>query len=77
MISVNTLLLTQVVWKDIKNKHKGVKYPCNQCENAFTSASSLRRHIENKHETVRHPCDQCDHAATTASKLKRHIESKH
>ena len=47
-----------------------IKYPCDKCENAVTTAGSLKRHIEVTHEGVRYPCDKCEYAATTASYQK-------
>ena len=52
------------------SKHGGVRYPCDKCEYAATTASALRSHIENKHEGVRYPCDKCVYAATTARYFK-------
>ena len=53
-----------------------MRYLCDKCEYAATSAGSLKCHIESKHEGVRYPCDKCEYAATSASHLKRYIESK-
>ena len=61
----------------VKSKHEGVRYPCNKCEYAATTASNIKRHIEIKHEGVRYPCVKCEYAATTACNLKQHIQNKH
>ena len=39
-------------------------YPCDECENAATSASHLQWYIGTKHEGVSYPCDKCEYAAT-------------
>ena len=67
VISVNSLPLQQVIWGNIRNKHEGVKYPCDKCEYSATTASNLKVHIENKLQGVRYPCDQCEYTATTKS----------
>ena len=36
----------------IESKHERVRYPCDKCEYAATSASHLKRYIESKHEGV-------------------------
>ena len=42
-----------------ESKHKGVRYPCDQCDHAATTASGLRRQVESKHKGVRYPCNNC------------------
>jgi len=49
-----------------------VRYLCDQCEYAATTAGSLKRHIEFRHEGVRYHCDQCEYVATDPSCLERH-----
>ena len=34
----------------IGSKHKGVRYPCDKCEYAATTARDMKRHIKIKHE---------------------------
>ena len=58
-------------------KHEVVGYPCDQCDYAATTSSSLKQHKESKHEGLRYPCDECDFAATTSGNLKQHKEAKH
>ena len=60
-----------------KIKHEGVRYPCNKCEYAATTASSLKIHIEIKHEGVRYPCNKCEYATFSPSYLRNHIASVH
>ena len=33
--------------KQIENKHKEVRYSCDQCEYAATTGSNLKQHIKN------------------------------
>ena len=54
-----------------------MRYSCDRCEYAATTATDLKKHIEFKHEGVRYPCDKCEYAATTVSSLKKHNEIKH
>ena len=59
----------------IESKHKGVRYPCSQCEYSTTERINLKRYVGVKHEGVIYACSQCKYAA--AGELKRHIEYKH
>ena len=54
-----------------------MRYPCDTCEFAATTANDLKQHLESKHDGSRYPCDKCEYAATRAGNPKRHIESKH
>ena len=63
--------------KHIQSVHKGIKYPCNQCEYKATQQGNLKTHIESVHEKVKYPCHQCEYKATRQSNLKTHIESVH
>ena len=47
------------------------RYPCDQCDYAATTASTLKQHKESKHEGVGYPCDQCDYIATTAREVTK------
>ena len=49
----------------IRSIHKGVCYPCNQCEYQATRTQYLRKHIQSIHEGVYYPCSQCAYKATT------------
>ena len=57
-----------------QSKHEGIRYPCDHCEDAFTTKGILKKH---KHEGIRYSCDQCEYAATQLSDLKWHKQSKH
>ena len=72
------------------NKHEGVVYPCDECDNFANAANNLHlyqscikfyRYIIilrlNKHEGVVYPCDECDYVANAANNLNRHKRVKH
>ena len=40
--------------RHIESKHEGVRYLCDKCKYAVTSAIHLKRYIESKHEGVRY-----------------------
>ena len=71
VISVSNLLT------HLKSIHKGVKYPCDQCDFKGTDKSSLLRHLNSKHKGVKYPSDQCDFQATQNSSLLTHLNSIH
>ena len=50
--------------RHIKSIHKGVKFPCDQCDYKATRTGPLLEHIKSIHEGVKFPCDQCDYKAT-------------
>ena len=60
-----------------KQKHEGIRYPCDLCDYAVTDQRNLKRLIDSKHEGIRYPCDQCKYAATTQGDPKRHKKYKH
>ena len=61
----------------IKALHKGIKYPCDQCDFKATQKSNLLTHIKSIHECVKYPCEQCEHKAASKHNLLTHIISKH
>ena len=61
----------------VQTKLEDIKYPCDQCDSAFTQRSHLNRHIQSKHEGIRYLCNQCEYQATQKSVLLQHIMSKH
>ena len=63
--------------KHYRSIHKGIKYPCNQCDYQATSQSHLKRHIQSKHECIKYSCNQCDYQALYQGNLQTHILSKH
>ena len=60
-----------------REKHEGVKYACNQCDQQFTKQDSLTTHIQTKHEGVKYACNQCDQQFTQQDNLTRHVQYKH
>ena len=60
-----------------RNKHEGIKYPCNLCDYKANDRSNLRQHVKSKHEGVKYPCNQCYYQATMKNDLKRHIIRHH
>ena len=54
-----------------------VRYPCDKCHFAATSAGSLKLHIEGKPIGVRYPFDNCEYKATTVENLNKHKNSQH
>ena len=61
--------------------HRGVKYPCDQCEYKATVKYNLTKHVKSKHEGVyediKYPCDLCEYQATKKGNLIAHVTSKH
>ena len=54
--------------------HKGVKFPCEHCDNKATSKGSILRHIKSKHVGVKISCAQCDYITTWKDALLLHIK---
>ena len=48
----------------VESIHKGVTYPCSQCEFDATTANYLRRHVKSKHKMLRYPCPECEYIAS-------------
>ena len=59
------------------SKHKGIRYPCDQCDFSATTLSNLKAHKNAKHLGIRFPCDKCEYSANQRQSLKRHKKSKH
>ena len=38
--------------------HEGVRHPCDNCNYAATTTSSLKSHIKRKRKDVKYPCDK-------------------
>ena len=47
-------------------------YPCDNCEFADNSQSSLKKHKQSQHEGIKFPCDQCEYAATDQDSQQLH-----
>ena len=63
--------------KHIKWKHKGVRYPCDVCDDSSASSAGLKIHIKSKHEAVRCHCIKGEYLATTTGNLKIHIKVRY
>ena len=64
----------------IRTKHEGVRYACDQCDYRTEDKSNLSHHIQIAHEgegNKRFACSQCVYVTTRQSTLKAHIQSKH
>ena len=49
--------------------------PCDECEQSFTSASSLERHIKLVHDNLKEfKCQDCDYAANVREDLLVHMK---
>ena len=73
-----SMLQQQLIYLKIhkESKHKGVRYPCNKCEYAASTAKYLIIHKESKHEGIRYPCSECEFA-TDEGNLNKHRRRKH
>ena len=60
-----------------RNKHKGMKYECGQCEYKSGYSNELKIHKEAKHLGIKYSCNHCDYITSLNKSLKRHIEYKH
>ena len=69
-----------VIWKNIlniKSKHLGEKYPCDQCDQIFDLKGSLRQHRIYRHGEKTFACTECENTFTYNSSLQRHKKSNH
>jgi len=53
------------------------RYPCNICEQTFSTNYRRKHHIKTKHMGERHLCDQCEYSTTRNAYLKAHKNAKH
>ena len=53
------------------------KYNCDDCEAAYDTAGSLKRHKQAKHEGKTYNCDKCEAYFTDSTPLRLHKQSKH
>ena len=72
----------QVLHKNIlarqkKIVHEGIKFPCRQCNYQSTTKGSLAEHTRAVHEGVKYPCIQCGKQLTNKSYLVRHQMTVH
>ena len=58
----------------VKEKHKGIKFPCSECEYIGIRKYSLKLHFERWHSDFKSvKCDECDFVAVGNFKLKEHV----
>ena len=62
---------------DGEEKHGGVMYSCDHCDQQFTLKRNLKTHIQSTHGDVKYACNQCDYQATLKNNLSRHIQGIH
>ena len=55
----------------------GSKYPCDQCDQLFTTQSNLNTHVQSAHEGVKYTRNQCDKQYAERSNLTKHIQKQH
>ena len=58
-------------------KHKGIRYPCDQCPYEAIRLTHLKRHRESKHEGNIYLCDQCEYTASSLLSMKMHTKYTH
>ncbi len=64
--------------RHIKEKHLGIKYSCEICNESFTQLASLRRHVNSVHNQEKtFKCSLCDDKFLRKDNLERHIKSVH
>ena len=71
------LTMKRTLTKHILNKHRGVRFPCDQCPYQGRDRMQLKLHIESVHEGKRYYCDQCEYIALTKNYLQAHINYTH
>jgi len=64
--------------RHIREKHLGIKYNCEICEESFTQLASLKRHINSNHnQDGTFKCAHCNAEFPRKDNLDRHIKSVH
>ena len=57
-------------------KKEGEKtYKCNQCDYAYSTKSSLRRHLKTHSGEKPNKCNQCNYASSQAGTLRAHLKT--
>ena len=60
------------------NKHRGIFYPCKDCDYRGSRKTNLARHVAIVHEMNRPwPCSRCSYAAVTKSEIGYHQKYVH
>jgi KRAB domain-containing zinc finger protein len=58
----------------INFKHKGINFPCEQCDYKAAGKDMLRSHIQQQHDkSTIFKCDQCEHTTVNHGNLQKHI----
>ena len=60
-----------------REKHRGIKLNCDQCDYVTVRSGRLKVHKASKHEGIRHKCEQCEYSAPSREGLKSHKKIKH
>ena len=74
---------SQVLWRHMKNIHKGSECSCDECGKVFPYIDSLKRHKKLVHEPSdpnkreEHICDLCGKVFGQKKNLKLHIDCYH
>ena len=59
-------------------KHRGIFYPCKDCDYKGSRKSNLARHVAIEHDMNRPwPCDMCSYAAVTKGEINYHQKYVH
>ena len=58
ILAITLQKIARVLKRHCQSTHGGVRYHCDKCEDAATSASRPKRYIERKQGGVRYPCDK-------------------
>ena len=63
----------------IRYVHKGIEYPCNQCDYVAAENYILSKHIQavHVHDGHKYSCDQCDRQYSSQGALQDHTKAKH
>ena len=71
-----TTLHSKSLWRHIRNRHRGQRYKCQQCDKQYHYESGLKTHIETIHTKELDICSVCG-LSMHRSRLKYHIQSVH
>ena len=68
-------MYNSVTTRNIHKVHNIVNVPCDECDQSFTSASSLERHINLVHNNLREfKCRDCEYGASVKEDLMVHMK---
>lgn len=64
--------------KHVGEKHRLIRFVCDECGKTLTKAANLKSHITNTHQGLKEwNCDQCDKRYGKKSHLRAHKEHTH